>query len=237
MENLKKLSRNELFHKLCHFEFITRSQKNEQLVRGVYDLISKLHKDEPNRPDGPYVNHLLRVAIICLEFGANDIDVIVAALLHRSVEDQAEKLSQKMPSFMNCSDPIRAGALMEIGIMFGEVVEKHVTSLTSPDLSCMSEGQDKKKLYNEHINNLIKVDSRAALIKLADFYDKALNLGDIQDEKLRRQLCERYKPIFEIFMSAVCNQKIAFLDIKKIQKIMKELNHGYSFVKQELKNK
>ncbi|MFZ2310900.1 MAG: hypothetical protein WAW11_05145 [Patescibacteria group bacterium] len=235
MENLKKLSRQELFNKLCHFDFIKRSHKNEELIRKVYNLICQLHKDEPDRLDGPYINHLLRVAIICLEFGANDINIIVAALLHRSAEDQADKLNKQMVSFASSNDPIRTGALIEIGNMFGSVVEQYVTGLTNPDLTCTPEGKDKQKVYIKHVDELVKNDPKASLIKLADFYDKALPLTEIKDSKLRRLLCERYKSIFEIFISALSNKKIAFLDVKKTQKILKDLRNGYTFVKQELK--
>lgn len=235
MENLKKLNRNELFNKLCHFDFIKRNQKNNELIREVYSLICRLHKNEPNRPDGPYINHLLRVAIICLEFGANDIDIVVAALLHRSAEDQANQLNKQMISFANSGDPIRSGALTEIGIMFGVMVEKYVTIITNPDLACMSNEADKERIYIEHITGIVKNDSNAALIKLADFYDKALLPREIKDEKLRKQLCKRYKPIFEIFISALANKKIAFLDAKKNQKVIKDLQHSYSFIKQEVK--
>lgn len=235
MENLKKLSRQELFNKLCHSNCIKRNQKNDQLVRKVYDLVCRIHANEPDRPDGPYINHLLRVAIICLEFGANDINIIVAALLHRSAEDQAEQLNTRMVSFLNSADPIRTGALMEIGEMFGQIVEQYVTGLTNPDLTCIAEGKDKQKIYIGHVDELVKNDPKASLIKLADFYDKALLLTEIKDNKLRRLLCERYKPIFEIFISALLNKKIAFLDVKKTQKILKDLRSGYAFVKQELK--
>lgn len=236
MENLKKLSRQELFNKLSHHDYIRRSKTNDQLVRKAYDLVCRIHENEPDRPDGPYINHLLRVAIICLEFGAYDINIVIAALLHRSAEDQAEKLNKQMVSFAISNDPIRTGALMEIGEMFGRVVEQYVTGLTNPDLTCTPEGKDKQKVYIEHTDELVKQDSKAALIKLADFYDKALVLSEIKEIKLRKILCVRYKPIFEIFIPALLNKKIAFLDTKKIQRISKELRVGYAFVKKELKN-
>jgi (p)ppGpp synthase/HD superfamily hydrolase len=236
MENLKKLSRQELFNKLCHYDYIKRSKVNDQLVRKAYDLVCRIHINEPDRPDGPYINHLLRVAIICLEFGANDINIVVAALLHRSAEDQAEKINTKMVSFLNSADPIRTGALMEIGDMFGHAVEQYVTRLTNPDLTCTPEGVDKQKVYIEHTDELVKQDPKAALIKLADFYDKALVLSEIKDIKLRKTLCVRYKPIFEIFIPALSNKKIAFLDAKKTKRISKELRVGHAFIKKELKN-
>jgi len=49
---------------------------------------ARLHQSQQRKLSGtPYVGHLLRVAGIALEFGANE-DEAIAALLHDAVEDQ-----------------------------------------------------------------------------------------------------------------------------------------------------
>src|SRR5262245_39376058 len=56
------------------------------------ELAARLHRHQ-RRVREPYLNHLLRVAIRIIHYyGVTDVDIIIAALLHDSVEDHPFEL-------------------------------------------------------------------------------------------------------------------------------------------------
>ena len=70
---------------------------------------AELHEDQDRKGgDVPYVAHLLGVAAIVLEHGGSE-DVVIAALLHDALEDQAHKMTEG-----------------EIRARFGDAVERIV---------------------------------------------------------------------------------------------------------------
>src|SRR5262245_36504120 len=69
------------------------AEADRERLAAALDLAARLHADQ-RRVREPYLNHLLRVAIRIIHYyGVRDVDVIVAALLHDSAEDQAERLA------------------------------------------------------------------------------------------------------------------------------------------------
>src|SRR5579859_2651470 len=68
-------------------------------ILAALELMVELHIDQAPRPDGTlYIEHPLAVASQVLEAMAQkNADLVVAALLHDAVEDQATKLVQRVP--------------------------------------------------------------------------------------------------------------------------------------------
>lgn len=64
-------------------------------ILAALELMVELHLNQAPRPDGSqYIEHPLAVAAQVLEaMVRKDPDVVVAALLHDAVEDQAERLA------------------------------------------------------------------------------------------------------------------------------------------------
>ena len=99
----------------------------------------------------PYINHPLTVASILTDAGIDDPDVIIAALLHDTVEDTETSLE-------------------EIVERFGERVASMVAEVTD-DKSLLK--AERKRLQ---ISNAVKKSHGAKLVKLAD---KISNLRDL----------------------------------------------------------
>jgi GTP diphosphokinase / guanosine-3',5'-bis(diphosphate) 3'-diphosphatase len=114
------------------------------------------HRDQ-RRKDvdaSPYINHPIALArVLSVEAGIDDEDVLIAAILHDTVEDTDTTLDELRTRFGN-----RIASLVA-----------EVTDDTSLDRA------DRKRLQIEHAPSLTR---EAALIKLAD---KICNLRDVAD--------------------------------------------------------
>jgi guanosine-3',5'-bis(diphosphate) 3'-pyrophosphohydrolase len=112
------------------------------------------HRDQRRKDEAasPYINHPIALAnILANEGGITDATVIVAALLHDTVED-----TETTPA--------------ELQNLFGEDVARVVMEVT--DDKSLPKAQ-RKRLQIEHAGN---ISARAKLVKMAD---KISNLRDI----------------------------------------------------------
>lgn len=202
-------------------------------IKEALELALRIHQDQVDRPDGPYVNHILRVSNrIIEEYGIYDPELVMAAILHDSVEDQAKKL-------VNLLDKERGSdkekALLFIKNTFGERVEKIVSKLSNPELENDQLSQpEKNNIYKEHVKRSIE-DSDVLPIKLSDFYDNALNLESISDPRRRLKLSKKYLPVMEVFVERL---KLAsnILAKEKIIEIIDRLLSGIEDTKKFIEN-
>lgn len=119
------------------------------------DFAARKHRDQRRMDDvkTPYINHPIGVArILSSEAGITDLEVLMAALLHDTVEDT------------ECT-------FQEIEEHFGPAVRKIVEEVTD-DKSLPK--MDRKRLQIEHAS---LSSPKAKLVKLAD---KLYNLRDLQ---------------------------------------------------------
>jgi (p)ppGpp synthase/HD superfamily hydrolase len=175
-------------------------------IESALNLMLEIHADQDNRPDGsPYVEHLLDVATSVINImDQKDPDQVIGALLHDSVEDQAEKLAQKNQNVSLNS--ITENALDFIGIKFGERVQKIVRELTNPDFEKLLKERgleasvdNRNKLYVEHVTQAIS-DPDIILIKYSDFSGNAMHLDQITDPERKLKLARKYHPVFQSFI-------------------------------------
>lgn len=258
------ISTNELIDKLHDFlkndstaELTSEARKN---IQDAMKLMIILHIDQKDRPDGPpYLSHTSNVPRRLIEeYGVRDPKMIIAALLHDSVEDQVEKLSER--SMSNEVEP-RLRALDYIEQRFGARVRYIITELSNPEeggdelkakKATMSEqeiARAKMDIYKEHVRSMIskenpetgKPDAGVALIKLADFSDNALNLhninehgvdGEIDAKKLARKvkLCVKYAPVIDVFIERVSQDDLAGLLGDKLQSTINNLQKGKAYI-------
>jgi (p)ppGpp synthase/HD superfamily hydrolase len=199
MTKKKLLNSTDLF--IDSNEKYTSSQKEryKKKVGEALILALKIHKDQRPRPDGPYVNHILRVSNrIVEEYGIKDPELVMAALLHDSVEDQAKKLAQFVPNVELITE--RKKALLFVKNTFGERVSKIVSKLSNPEQE--TEGlssEQENSIYKEHVRKAIE-DADVLPIKLSDFSDNALNLEAVDDRLRRLKLSKKYLPVMEVFI-------------------------------------
>jgi hypothetical protein len=214
----------------------TNEQKEQQLAKftEALELAMKIHSDQKPRPDGPYVNHILRVSTrIIEEYGIKDLELVIAALLHDSVEDQSEKLANLAINDKNI--PEREKALLFIGDNFGERVKNTVFKLTNLEHEDKSISQDQKnKVYLEHVKEAIE-DPDVLPIKLADFSDNALNLESVKETERRLKLSHKYLPVIEVFIERLERAQDAFSQ-EKITEIKNNLLFAVDSTKDFINN-
>lgn len=202
-------------------------------VEEALNLALKIHKDQKPRPDGPYVNHILRVSNrIVEEYGIKDPELVMAGLLHDSVEDQAKKLADMIYDVETNSE--REKALLYIKNTFGERVEKIVKKLSNPEPE--TEGlspQEKNNIYKEHVKGAIE-DSDVLPIKLSDFSDNALNLESVSDPARRLKLSKKYLPVIEVFISRL-DRAQDILSEEKITEMKSRLTSAVENIKDFIK--
>ncbi|AFZ59926.1 bifunctional (p)ppGpp synthetase/guanosine-3',5'-bis(diphosphate) 3'-pyrophosphohydrolase [Anabaena cylindrica FACHB-243] len=96
----------------------------------------ELHAKQVRKGSGvPYITHLLAVASIALEYGANE-DEAIAALLHDAIEDQGGAATRE-----------------EIRRRFGDNVTAIVDGCTDADSTPKPPWRERKEKYIAHIHN------------------------------------------------------------------------------------
>lgn len=99
-------------------------------------FVAKLHMNQVRKGSAvPYIAHLMAVASIALEYGADE-DEAIAALLHDAIEDQG-------------GDAIRR----EIHRTFGERVVEIVNGCTDADTQPKPPWKERKEAYIAHIKD------------------------------------------------------------------------------------
>lgn len=95
---------------------------------------AQLHAQQVRKGSGvPYIAHLLGVASIALEYGANE-DEAIAALLHDAIEDQGGAATRE-----------------EIRLRFGDHVSAIVDGCTDADTTPKPPWRQRKEAYLAHI--------------------------------------------------------------------------------------
>lgn len=117
---------------------------------------TELHATQVRKGSGiPYVSHLLGVASIALEYGADE-DEAIAALLHDAIEDQGGDATRQ-----------------EIRRRFGERVTEIVDGCTDADTRPKPPWQQRKAAYIAHI------PTASASVRLVSAADKLHNARSI----------------------------------------------------------
>lgn len=133
---------------------------------------SELHAEQVRKGSGvPYVAHLLGVASIALEYGANE-DEAIAALLHDAIEDQGGASTRE-----------------EIRRRFGETVTTIVDGCTDTDQTPKPPWRERKQAYLDHLPTAI------ASVRLVSAADKLYNARSILKDyrQIGKSIWERFK--------------------------------------------
>lgn len=156
------------------------TQKDVMRIGLAYDLAKKLSKGQLRREldaDGKpvrYFEHLRRVALSLINRGVTDADVIIAALLHDSIEDTEET---RLVSTI-------------VHALFGDEVQWLVVNLTKVPKAGY---YDRLRMYAESTKGCV------LLVKAADRLDNlsTLPLDDVAFcEKQKRETRDILLPIF-----------------------------------------
>lgn len=152
-------------------ELETFPPAERRLLGEALDLAAKLHATD-RRTHEPYLNHLLRVTLrIIRYYDVRDVDVLVAALLHDSVEDHPQELAE-LPAGQP-EEAATEAAVAALARRFNPRVAALVRSVTNPRYH---PDRDRHQQYREHLAESLDRDPWARVIKASDFTDNGVGV-------------------------------------------------------------
>lgn len=169
----------------------------------AYNLAMDLHGKD-HRVREPSMNHVLRVTIrIIHHYKIDDVNLIIAALLHDSVEDHTFEMT-------GSSGGTKDEALAIIGNEFNLDVAELVGTVTNVS---RNPKKDRLKEYQEHVAAVLKTNRRARILKISDFIDNGGGAKYLPKD--RAIYCAyKYLPLVPIF-----KQMITKLDTPLLENI------------------
>ncbi|WP_163513202.1 HD domain-containing protein [Fodinicola acaciae] len=176
----------------------------DRVVRAL-TLAERLHQDD-KRVREPYVNHVLRVAIrILRHYGVRDADVVIAGLLHDTVEDHPAELAGGAPA-----DP-RQAAFGVLERDFGRRVAEIVGAVTNP---VYDPERDSDEQYREHVAASLAAYPWARVVKASDFTDNGVGIIHTSGPKIRRA-ATKYQPLTPVLHELVQRDDTPLTDAAK----------------------
>jgi hypothetical protein len=161
-------------------------------LAAALDLAADLHRDD-RRVREPYLNHLLRVSIrIMHHYEVSDVEVIVAAVLHDTVEDHPAELAGRPGA-------TTAEALAVLAERFGERTARLVAAVTNPEYDPSS---DRNEQYREHLRESLGREPWARVIKVSDFTDNGVGVIHTTGPKVERS-ATKYRPMVPVLRELV----------------------------------
>jgi hypothetical protein len=162
-------------------------EDDRQVLREALKLASELHHDQ-RRVREPYLNHLLRVALrILVYYHVTDVEVLTAALLHDSVEDQPWRLTGRPET----GPAPTADALEVLSQRFGPRVARLVGAVTNPDWDPL---RDRNEQYRAHVEEALEFEPWARVIKISDFTDNGVGVIHTTGPKIVKA-ATKYAPL------------------------------------------
>lgn len=164
-------------------------------IRSAYDFAKYSHRGASREGGERYFEHVRRTALIVIdECKIKDPDVIIAALLHDSVEDATIWGSQKNATNSEWLNEAR----LRIGLFFGPYVAEMVTAVTKPMIDGVEikDRDERKKVY---LDQLRSASPEAILVKMADRLHnlRTLHYRSREDQlKVAQETLDDYLPIF-----------------------------------------
>lgn len=187
-------------------EFEGRDQWADPELRSALDISREFHDGE-RRKDGPYFNHILRVALWAVrEFNTRNPEISKAALLHDTFENHPERVITtfgKNKQLQGSTLRERAlDAFRQSGVINNPRTVDALGFLTCPSWEGLK-GRRKWQAYGRFVANVTLQDPLAAVVKKADQIDNSVGNHHNPDPALRRRLDCKYFSAFPVFLKSV----------------------------------
>jgi len=134
---------------------------------------------------------------ILRDYRVEDIEVLAAALLHDSVEDQPERLAGAVDGYG--SGQPRVAALARLAADFGSRTAALVSAVTNPEYA---PGRTRDEQYLEHLVESLSRSPWARVIKASDFTDNGVGVIHLDGRRATR-LARKYRPLVPVLRELV----------------------------------
>lgn len=249
-QRIRDLPLKELGESLLVFEIMERVTKLDldvPLFEDAIRLASLLHRNQyrSNRgglPKDTYITHPLRNTLRLLRYGVTDQDILLACILHDTVEDcargYAEMFSPDGVSTLTNAQ-CRVIAFNAVETMFGSEVARIVRAVTLPPRKKgeSQEPADKRARYFRIVCEEIK-DAQACVVKHSDLVDNAVGLfhNTGMSPEAQYYLALKYNPLLPVLRYRIQQPDVAaILGEEGLAKALAHLDRGVTELRAILK--
>lgn len=195
--------------------------EDNMLIQGAINLGLNLHNND-KRTNGHYGDHLLRVTLRIIEkYGFTDPNLIMAAMLHDSVEDHARELVAMVTKEEVIDEfEAREMAFSLISMMFNTEVSEIVRSVTN---DVMPPGEDKNRFYTTKTIKTVTRSPKGRVLKFSDFTDNAIG-NHYTEGPLQQRLDQKYLGCYAVHAiglflpNSLITGELRLQQLKKIKK-------------------
>lgn len=168
-------------------------------------------------PRTPYIEHPLRNTLRLMRWGVKDEAVLVAAILHDTVEDNPRGFMQREGGWVGSQAAADAHdeqreALNVVRRRYGPAVARIVEHVTNPPRPAGQSDADRASAYAAHVAEAVAASPDVLLVKLADFGDNAAGLHHNASPENRAKVAKsalKYLPVCDILAGEVARQEAA----------------------------
>ena len=187
---------------------------DEAIALAAFAHRAQRRRGRADLPSTAYVEHPLRNAARVLRWGVTVESIVIAALLHDTVEDHAVELAAAFGGPPAGDEgAARATVLAAYARRFGERTAALVAAMSNP----LGPGGDDERAaherYRSHVVAAIS-DPQVAVCKLADLVDNALSLHHTREgaeDPRTRRLARKYSPLLPVL-----KERIAEADVRAL---------------------
>ena len=238
---INKLSLKEMEGSLLSFSIMELSSDakhfNQTKIRESLELAAYLHRNKTrenraNLPKDTYITHPYRNTVRLLKYGVKYNEVIIASILHDTVEDHAFEIVNEftdLDAHKLTLEQLMAESIIVYEKIFGKEIARLVNAVSNPPFPKTWTKAEKRKGYAVHVIDAIQ-DPKVFLIKVSDFVDNAVGLyHNTGRPEMVAHLSTKYLLVVDEFLTLVNNDTFAAklnIPVEGINAIKEHLNMG-----------
>ena len=213
-------------------EGIDEEKIKEAILFSTHVHRNDLRSNRKQYEKTPYIEHPLRNTVRLIRFGCTDQATLIASLLHDTVEDHPQEISDEFTNNKALTEEeARENCFKYISDTFGTETEATVRGMSNPILPKYMASALRNKEYAIHVEDAIE-DPRTCICKASDFIDNAVGLyhneSSMSKEGIRRR-ATKYLPVCDIIQTRLerdlIERKLPISD-EGLKKMIKQIKDG-----------
>lgn len=176
-------------------------------IREAIHIAAYLHRNDYRqgrlgKSEDHYITHPLRNTLRLIRYGCKDQDILLASILHDTVEDHAFNITEEFVEInVNSEEEARETAYSYLDARFGGRVAEYVKAVSNPLHEGHKTKEEKRALYVEHVLEVVKI-LPVFMVKFTDYVDNAVGLYhnvSPHNTKMINHLALKYLPLASVF--------------------------------------
>lgn len=184
-------------------------------MESALDFAAYAHRDDTrqtrgNMPRAPYIEHPLRGALRLVRYGVTNADVLIATVLHDTIEDHASDIALSYLNLITSERDARLAVQQLLVDEYGADVARLVFAVSNPLADRWLTRAEKNQMYVAHVLAVTAAPD-VFLVKFTDFVDNALSLHHTLDtnQAMVQRLATKYLPLLPAFSARLSEPDLA----------------------------